>query len=65
MSRMMRTDRLYQGDCEELLAAWRPRWANLIFADPPYNIGYKYDAYDDNRPRTEYIDWSRRWMKAF
>lgn len=60
----MRIDQLYRGDCVNLLAAWRPRWADLIFADPPYNIGYDYDNYDDNRPRAEYLDWSRRWMKA-
>ncbi len=35
---------------------------HLAFADPPFNIGYEYDAYDDRRTRAEYLDWSRRWM---
>jgi len=34
---------------------------DLAFADPPYNIGYEYDKYDDRRASDEYLDWSRRW----
>jgi len=34
---------------------------DLAFADPPYNIGYEYDKYDDRRASNEYLDWSRRW----
>lgn len=37
---------------------------DLAFADPPFNIGYEYDAYDDNRDSSHYLDWSRRWMSA-
>ena len=32
------------GDCIEVLRG-RPPFADLIFADPPFNIGYKYDHY--------------------
>src|SRR5690606_11240866 len=35
---------------------------DLAFADPPFNIGYEYDVYDDRRAAEEYLDWSRRWM---
>jgi site-specific DNA-methyltransferase (adenine-specific) len=34
----------------------------LAFADPPFNIGYKYDVYDDKRKAQEYLDWSREWI---
>lgn len=39
--------------------------ADLIFADPPYNIGYDYgdDEYQDNLTVGEYSNWSRRWMQ--
>jgi site-specific DNA-methyltransferase (adenine-specific) len=37
---------------------------DLIIADPPYNIGYEYDLYDDNRPDQEYLDWTYRWIHA-
>jgi len=35
---------------------------HLAFADPPFNIGYDYDAYDDRLSADAYLDWSRRWM---
>jgi DNA modification methylase len=37
---------------------------DLVFADPPFNIGYKYDAYDDSLDSDEYLGWSRDWMSA-
>ena len=34
---------------------------DLIFADPPFNIGYDYDVYDDRKGDGPYLDWTRRW----
>lgn len=34
----------------------------MIFADPPFNIGYKYDKYDDKQKRKNYIAWTKEWM---
>jgi len=50
------------GDCvEELSKAGEP-FADLIFADPPFNIGYKYDKYNDEVASDKYIGWTRDWM---
>lgn len=38
--------------------------ARLVFADPPFNIGYDYDVYNDNRDPVEYLDWAERWIPA-
>lgn len=35
------------GDCIEVLSKISEPFADLIFADPPFNIGYKYDKYHD------------------
>ncbi len=35
------------GDCIEVLGKISEPFADLIFADPPFNIGYKYDKYYD------------------
>ena len=51
------------GDCIEVLSRANP-FADLIFADPPFNIGYKYDKYHDKVERESYVDWTRRWMSA-
>jgi site-specific DNA-methyltransferase (adenine-specific) len=51
------------GDCIELLCDKEP-FADLIFADPPFNIGYKYDKYKDCKKTEHYIEWSENWMRA-
>jgi site-specific DNA-methyltransferase (adenine-specific) len=37
---------------------------DLVFADPPFNIGYDYDIYDDRKESVEYLDWCRHWITA-
>jgi site-specific DNA-methyltransferase (adenine-specific) len=55
-------DRVHQGDCLNLLAHVPTGTVHLAFADPPFNIGYDYDTYDDRRSADDYLAWSRRWM---
>lgn len=55
-------DRLHHGDCLEGLARVRSGSIDLVFADPPFNIGYDYDVYDDRKSADDYLDWSRRWI---
>jgi len=52
------------GDCIEVLSKVAEPFADLIFADPPFNIGYKYDKYSDNQERQRYVDWTRDWMSV-
>lgn len=37
---------------------------DLVFADPPFNIGYGYDVYKDNLSSRNYLVWTRQWMAA-
>jgi site-specific DNA-methyltransferase (adenine-specific) len=60
----METDRLHLGDCVALLAELPPACVDLAFADPPFNIGYEYDAYHDRRAKDEYLAWSETWLAA-
>ncbi|MCE9531553.1 MAG: site-specific DNA-methyltransferase, partial [Planctomycetes bacterium] len=30
--------------------------------DPPFNIGYDYDVYQDKQAHGTYLDWSKQWM---
>ena len=52
------------GDCIEVLGKSRKVFADLIFADPPFNIGYKYDKYHDKVKKNNYIAWTKDWMSA-
>jgi site-specific DNA-methyltransferase (adenine-specific) len=36
----------------------------LAFADPPFNIGYDYDVYDDRTEAEHYLNWTRVWGRA-
>ncbi len=50
------------GDCLDSMAQWPEACVDLIFADPPYNIGYQYDQYEDKRDDEEYIQWTCDWI---
>ena len=52
------------GDCLERLAELPDGCADLVFADPPFNIGYEYDVYDDRRAKRDYLAWADRWLGA-
>jgi len=52
------------GDCIEVLGEASRPFADLIFADPPFNIGYKYDRYHDKVKKNNYIGWTKEWMAA-
>jgi len=60
---MLTPDTIVAGDCVELMQAGRVPPADLIFADPPFNIGYKYDVYEDRKTYGKYRRWTREWMK--
>lgn len=55
---------VHQGDCIELMSKIEPGSIHLAFADPPFNIGYKYDVYDDRQADADYLDWSKKWMQS-
>ncbi len=58
------TNKIHQGDCLRKLNEMQPGSVDLVFADPPFNIGYEYDVYDDRRSGDEYLEFSRDWISA-
>lgn len=55
-------NQLHQGDCIERLGSLEDGSVDLVFADPPFNIGYKYDVYDDKQQEEDYLRWSSQWI---
>lgn len=53
---------LIAGDCLTLMARWPEDSVDLVFADPPYNIGFEYDKYKDRRADEDYLAWTYRWI---
>ena len=59
----MEWNRIEQSDCIPGLARLDAGTVDLAFADPPFNIGYDYDVYEDARHDDHYLDWTRQWGK--
>ncbi len=64
-SLMISSDKLnqvHQQDCISGMQSLPEGCVDLAFADPPFNIGYKYDVYEDRLKAEEYLEWSRQWI---
>src|ERR1700744_332300 len=57
-------DTLYNSDCIAGMKRIPAGSVDLAFADPPFNIGYKYDVYEDRLKAAEYLAWSEQWGAA-
>ncbi|MCC9600839.1 site-specific DNA-methyltransferase [Stieleria sp. JC731] len=55
-------NQVHQGDCIEKLSQLENGSVDLVFADPPFNIGYSYDVYDDQRASQDYLDFCSSWI---
>jgi site-specific DNA-methyltransferase (adenine-specific) len=53
---------VHNEDCIAGLKKLADGSVDLAFADPPFNIGYDYDVYQDKLHSKQYLDWSRQWM---
>lgn len=58
------THSIYQGDAIQVLQEDIPdNSVDLIFADPPYNIGKRFGDFDDKWPSDEaYSEWCKLWL---
>jgi len=59
----MEKNKIYLGDCIKIMKTLPDKSIDLVFADPPFNIGIKYDVHNDNMPYNEYYEWSKKWIK--
>jgi DNA modification methylase len=60
----MELDKLYNMDCIAGMAQIPQGSVHLAFADPPFNIGYTYDVYEDRLAADEYLAWTKKWGQA-
>jgi len=57
-------NQIIEGDCIAVLNSAAAEWVDLVFADPPFNIGYLYHGYDDRLKTEDYLRFSEDWMRA-
>lgn len=54
---------IWHGDVTAVLDAIPDESCALIFADPPYNIGKRYNGFTDRWPSDEaYVEWCTGWL---
>jgi len=61
----MKTDlgALFEGDCLTIMPSLAAESVDLLFADPPFNLGKAYASkVNDALGEREYLDWSKRWI---
>ena len=61
---MPKINAIHTKDCLKGLSGLTPGSIDLAFADPPFNIGYDYDVYDDKRDSNDYMAWSEKWIQG-
>lgn len=49
-------------DCLQALRECKDKQFNLALTDPPYNVGRKYNEYDDTRQAADYEKWCKDWL---
>lgn len=61
---MSKTNQIIAGNSIDVLNNGPEGWIDLVFADPPFNIGYLYHGYEDRRKTEDYLQFSKDWMSA-
>lgn len=56
-------NKIILGDCIEVMKNMPSGKIDLIFADPPYNIGIKYHNHNDKMEYKKFIEWCENWIK--
>ena len=53
---------LRQGDVLEVLQSLESESVDMVFADPPFNVGIKYAGKASNDDRADYPEWCAAWI---
>ncbi len=52
----------YHADCRDVLKQLPSRSIDVIVTSPPYNLGIRYNQYDDTMSRADYLEWTNAWV---
>jgi len=53
---------IHQKDCIEGLRELPENCADLVIADPPYNLSKNFGAWNEIDKRGEWLPWSKKWL---
>ena len=55
-------EEIIHGDTIQILPTLEAESAQMIIADPPYNIGKDFGNNSDKQPMEEYLSWCEKWI---
>ncbi|HPN39432.1 MAG TPA: site-specific DNA-methyltransferase [Melioribacteraceae bacterium] len=58
----MELNKIYVGDCLELIKTIPDESIDITFADPPFNLKKNYASYNDSLEFQEYLQWCELWI---
>ena len=61
----MELDNIYNCDCLEGMSELPTDHKYCIVTDPPFNVGYHYNEYKDNKSEDEYFKWLEQITKGY
>ena len=54
----------YLADCRDVLADRAEASVDVIVTSPPYNLGIRYNTYQDSLDQDDYLRWTSTWVEA-
>ena len=57
---MLDLNKIYPMDFLEGMKLIEDKFVDIVVTSPPYNIGKKYNGYNDEKPRNEYLEWMEK-----
>jgi len=58
------SSRFYLADCLQVFRELPAQSVDVIVTSPPYNMGIKYNSYQDTLTQSEYLEWTNAWVAA-
>jgi len=54
----------FHADCLDVFRQQPARSVDVIVTSPPYNLGVRYNQYDDSLSPADYLEWTSTWIAA-
>src|SRR5947208_5997 len=54
--------RFFLSDCVDVFRQLPPSSVDVIVTSPPYNLGIRYNQYEDTLSREDYLRWTSKWV---
>src|SRR5437660_9258756 len=57
-------NRFFLSDCVDVFRHLDAQSVDVIVTSPPYNLGIRYNRYQDTLSQADYLEWTSTWVAA-